>query len=271
MVDEYKNIGEILSRKRAELNKELEQISEEIKVSLEYLKAIERGDFKALPSVIYYKLFVRAYAQELGLDGNQLLEEHEIEDHSTEKPELDGNGKQGEVKKRRRPESETPLLKIGIFLAIIVIIAFAIIIIFVPRSNQEIETGDSDQADEVIETLPDSQSILAEDTTPVQDTTPVVELPMKLDVYIPGDSSWLVVAADGDTVLGNTLYTGARRSYTADYRFLITMGNPYSVELRINDTLLRDISNGGKVVKGFEINRLNKEDLFYNPEDSLAQ
>ncbi len=270
MADEYKNIGEILSRKRTELKKELEQISEEIKVSQEYLRAIEEGDFKALPSIIYYKLFVRAYAQELGLDGNQLLEEHDIVDHSAEKIEAEDPGKKVEPKKRRRPESETPLLKIGLILAILVIIVFIIILVFVPHNNNESESSDLNRSQEAVENILDTLPISANDTTNMEESKPAEELPMRLSV-LAKDSCWIMVAADGDTVLKNTLQGGARRNYTADYRFLISMGNPNNIELRINDTLLKNISDRGGVVKGFEINRQNKSGLFEIPEDSLAQ
>ena len=271
MPDEYKDIGNKLGQKRKELGKEIDEISEIIKVSSEYLKAIEKGDFKALPSIVYYKLFVRSYAQELGLDGNQLLEQFEIEDESVEGDDGSVSEKKTAVKKRRRPESETPLLKIGIILAIIVIIAFIIIIMLVPHNDKIGRTGNVEENIDTIESNPDSQSLLMQNVAPPEDSTPQpVELPMRLSIFIK-DSCWIMVAADGDTVLKNTLQSGARRSYTADYRFLISMGNPYNVDLKINDMLLRDISNQGRVVKGFEINRLNKADLFYIPEDSLAE
>ncbi len=270
MPDDYKDIGNKLRQKRKELGKEIDEISEVIKVSSEYLKAIENGDFKALPSTVYYKLFVRSYAQELGLDGNQLLEQFEIEDESVEGDDESVSEKKSAVKKRRRPESETPLLKIGIILAVVVIIVFIIIIILVPREEKKAGTGDLGQTIEKAEIIPDSHSVSLNDTTSVEDTAASIEPPMTLSIFIK-DSCWIMVAADGDTVLKNTLQSGARRSYTADYRFLISMGNPYNVDLKINDTLLRDISNRGRVVKGFEINRLNKADLFYIPEDSLVQ
>jgi len=270
MPDKYIEIGNSLRKKRIELGKELEEISEAIKVSTEYLKAIESGNFKTLPSIVYFKLFVRSYAQEMGIDGNKLLEEFDDADEALDSEDKFISDKQKPVIKRSRPENETPLLKIGLILAIVVIIVFAAIIIFVPREEQESETGDLGQTDGVTEINSDSQSVLIGDTTALEETAPEVNVPMRLGILIK-DSCWIVVAADGDTVLENTLQSGIRKSYTADYRFLISIGNPYNVELRINDTLLRDFSNQGRVVKGFEINRLNKADLFYIPEDSLVE
>jgi len=271
MADEYKKIGETLGRKRVELQKEFEEISEIIKVSPEYLKAIESGDVKALPSIIYYKLFVRAYAQELGLDGNKLLEEYEIEDKSVERNGETDEVKNEDVKNRRRPESETPLLKIGIILAAIVIVVFALIIILVPSDDNNGEPDDMERTEEVTEPVQDTQAVITDKKAVVEESIPVENLPMRLGLLVTKDSCWIAVAADGDTVLENVLHRGARRNYTADYRFQVSMGNPYNVELRINDTLLKDISNKSGVIKGFEINRLNKSDLFYIPEDSLAQ
>ncbi len=271
MQDEYINIGNKLSQRRKELGKELDEISEMIKVSAEYLKAIEKGDFEALPSVVYYKLFVRSYAQELGLDGNQLLEEFEVNDESVEADENSASEKKDDIKRRRRPESETPLLKIGLILGLVVIIVFVIIIIFVPSGDKKPETAALGQNIDTVENIADNQAVPVEDTTTSENSAPLpVELPMKLGITI-NETSWTLVIADGDTVLNHNLETGSTRSYNADYRFVISMGNPYGVELKINDTLLRDISVRGRPVKGLEINRLNKADYFYIPEDSLAE
>jgi len=271
MPDEYLNIGDKLSQKRKELGKELTNISEVIKVSVEYLKAIEKGDFKSLPSIVYYKLFVRAYAQELDLDGNQLLEQFEVDDESVESDEGTLSEKKEVNKKRSRPESETPLLKIGLILALVVIAVFVIIIMFVPHGEEETVATESTQYTDPVKIVPDEQSDSKEDTISTEDNTPPPEkLPMKLDISI-NETSWTLVVADGDTVLNNNLETGSTRSYSADYRFVISMGNPYGVELKINDTLLMDISVSGRPVKGMEINRLNKADYFHLPEDSLVE
>lgn len=60
-------IGAIFSEERKRKNLTLEEISKATKIREEFLAAIEKGDFKALPSSAYAYGFVRNYAKFLGL------------------------------------------------------------------------------------------------------------------------------------------------------------------------------------------------------------
>ena len=52
----------------------LEEIQDRTKINIKYLEAIEQGDFKILP-VPYLRLFLRAYAEEIGGDSQRALEQ----------------------------------------------------------------------------------------------------------------------------------------------------------------------------------------------------
>ena len=60
-------IGATFSEERKRKNLTLEEISKATKIREEFLRAIEKGDFKALPSSTYAYGFVRNYAKFLGL------------------------------------------------------------------------------------------------------------------------------------------------------------------------------------------------------------
>ena len=68
MSDKYVEIGEILAAARREQGKTLKDASESTKIMENYLTAIETGDPGSLPSVAYFLLFARSYAQYLGID-----------------------------------------------------------------------------------------------------------------------------------------------------------------------------------------------------------
>ncbi|HIA79696.1 MAG TPA: DUF4115 domain-containing protein, partial [Candidatus Marinimicrobia bacterium] len=53
---------------------ELEELESRTKINKKYLKAIEVGDFEILP-VPYLRLFLRAYAEEIGGDSQRALEQ----------------------------------------------------------------------------------------------------------------------------------------------------------------------------------------------------
>lgn len=68
-------IGETLRRERLRRNLDLQQISRELKISLQLLEAIEAEDFGKLPGAIFAKSFVRQYARLLGLDDEEMASE----------------------------------------------------------------------------------------------------------------------------------------------------------------------------------------------------
>ncbi len=61
---------------------EIQEIAEYTKINPKYLHAIESGDFKMLPNV-YMRLFLRSYAQFIGADTEQALDDYEL--HTTGK------------------------------------------------------------------------------------------------------------------------------------------------------------------------------------------
>jgi cytoskeleton protein RodZ len=61
-------VGETLRRERQKRNLELEQISQELKISTRFLQAIESDQYDKLPGGVFAKSFVRQYARLLGLD-----------------------------------------------------------------------------------------------------------------------------------------------------------------------------------------------------------
>jgi cytoskeletal protein RodZ len=53
----------------------LRQIASSTKISMLVLEALERNDFSKLPGGIFSRAFIRSYAQEVGVDPEQLVEE----------------------------------------------------------------------------------------------------------------------------------------------------------------------------------------------------
>jgi transcriptional regulator with XRE-family HTH domain len=71
--DKENPIGSMLRYYREQKKLDLGKISEELKVRLEYLKAMEQGRFDLLPSGFYRKSFLKAYAEYLKIDSDQML------------------------------------------------------------------------------------------------------------------------------------------------------------------------------------------------------
>ena len=79
--------GRYLKTARLEKGIDLEIISKETKIGLDTLESIENDDHTRLPSEVYVKGFIRAYAQAIGADANEAIERYvsriRIREHST--------------------------------------------------------------------------------------------------------------------------------------------------------------------------------------------
>ena len=66
-------LGTRLKQAREALGLPLKDIADRTKISVTALEALERNDLSRLPGGIFGRAFVRAYAAELGLDGDQTV------------------------------------------------------------------------------------------------------------------------------------------------------------------------------------------------------
>lgn len=72
IVDE--NLGEILKQTREEKNISLEKLAKAAKINIEYLQALENGEYYKLPKGVYGKNFLREYCFYLKLNFKKMLE-----------------------------------------------------------------------------------------------------------------------------------------------------------------------------------------------------
>src|SRR5256712_8925618 len=70
------SIGEKLRLAREARGIVLRDISEQTRISIRYLEAIEKDDFRRLPGGIFNRSFIRAYAKFIGYDENNALEDY---------------------------------------------------------------------------------------------------------------------------------------------------------------------------------------------------
>jgi hypothetical protein len=71
--DKDNPIGSLLHYHREKRKLDLERISEDLRIRQDYLEAMEEGQFDLLPTGIYRRSFVKAYAEYLKLDPDNVL------------------------------------------------------------------------------------------------------------------------------------------------------------------------------------------------------
>jgi cytoskeletal protein RodZ len=70
------SIGEKLRLARETRGIALRDISDQTRISMRYLEAIESDDYRRLPGGIFNRSFIRAYAKFIGYDENQAIEDY---------------------------------------------------------------------------------------------------------------------------------------------------------------------------------------------------
>jgi cytoskeletal protein RodZ len=237
-------IGARLKEAREEKNISLDSLQETTKIQKRYLIAIEEGNLQILPGKFYARAFIKEYANAVGLDPNELLEEYKEEVPKTEDESEVQYSRMQRTRKDSSPEKNNSifslmptiiviLLVIGIFFAAWYFIQLTMsddetdspeeqndneIIINNPEKNTD-DNGDADQeeAEDTEDTNEESNeetdeeaseaelSIVDEETSGTNST---------FDLNDAGDEVTLTLVSNGNTWLdveneaGESLYSG---------------------------------------------------------------
>ena len=68
-----KTCGQLLKRARLEKGFSVKKVAEGTKIRPQYLRALEKDDYSALPSIISTKGFIKNYADFLGMESKDVL------------------------------------------------------------------------------------------------------------------------------------------------------------------------------------------------------
>ncbi|MCB2081374.1 MAG: helix-turn-helix domain-containing protein [Hyphomicrobiales bacterium] len=70
------SIGSYLEECRKAVKKSVDDVSEETRIRVQYIHAIDRGDFLQLPGEVYTKAYLRSYARYVGADGDHIIQQY---------------------------------------------------------------------------------------------------------------------------------------------------------------------------------------------------
>lgn len=85
MGEKLNEVGQKLQLFRENLGMDVEEIAQRLKISSEYLRALEAGDVKRLPESVYVTGYITGYARIVGLPSEELVkayrEDHDVKLH----------------------------------------------------------------------------------------------------------------------------------------------------------------------------------------------
>ncbi|HMA62542.1 MAG TPA: helix-turn-helix transcriptional regulator [bacterium] len=255
-----------LKQKRQELGYNLEQISENTKIDIKFLRAIEEGDFEILPST-YIKLFLKSYAEELGINAQEILEQFDKYKFTA-----------GLDEKPQKPEqsSDTTVNKLSITpgtnkknlttIAIIIVVFFVIIFFLkkainsgggqesdtmplnvseIPIEEEKVDTTREEEAEKSTpRDLPDT--IITENQEETSETISSDSLLLEATFQ---DTCWMNVIIDNSDTLDAIYIEDNQEEWLAANNFVIKIGKPEAIEsLNLNGRDLGPVGNDTPVI-----------------------
>lgn len=231
-------LGSDLRSLREERRLTLSQMAELTKIQPRSLAAIEDGNLHQLPEPVYIRGFIKRYAEELGLDGEQYAREFPMG-----LTEQDGHNWKSSPAAQLRP--------VHLYVAYILLIVTAVsgLSHLLSRSSQTVTADSPLESTVPVSPAPASPTLpqtLAPSTAPAANASGATQKPVKVDVVLTAQS-WLRVEVDGKTEFQGMLNEGTQRTWSADSQLTVRAGNAGGVMLAYNNGQASPMGQPGTV------------------------
>lgn len=258
--------GEELKRHRLLREVSLESIASATKISVRHLQALERGDLPRLPAPVFTRGFIRAYADFLGLDPEEMVNAYLSEFG------MSGRAQQPEARATRVPSKG--LLILAIVAAVVAALIAAGIwrhahrprpapvrssalppvslsprIRLVPAASETASPPRTTAADASLPPVPAAPSPPARGDAP---PAPASGGPLSLSIRLDADC-WGEIVGDDRKLFSGTFRRGDERTFEARRAFRLTFGNAGAVRASVNGRALPPLGKPGEVVRNIRI------------------
>lgn len=249
---ELASFGEELRREREIRGISLKEIADATKISKRFLEALERNDHRALPAPVFTRGFVREYSRYVGLNAEEMVNRYNFaaaNDDRIEKPPQVEKYPQTPV----RDISPKPPRKRGIppvyarvdrnlIAAVFIAVALAAVAYWAVQHRR-------DSANEAA--AEPATAVTATPTpAPAPPPKPVADdATLRLAVEVL-DNAWVVLEADGKTIVNEELHRGDTRTYEASEAFRFrNIGNAAGLRLTLNGAVVPPLGADGEVIR----------------------
>lgn len=242
-----------LKELRESQNIDLDEIHSRTKINMEYLIAIENGQFDVLP-LPYVRLFMRAYVTEIGGNAEEALHQldifqgRKVGKRLTRKTEkIEPNTTQKEAASKSLPQSRPPtkvredLIKGGLLLIVFLFAIFIISKINEERSPATIENGEIvfiENPDAVTDDQLVNDYVEAVSHTVAMPVVP----PLKLKI-VTAERIWYRMAADTAAVQSGILPPGEEKSLTFENKINVRLNQTTGTTLYINGMEVEELGD----------------------------
>jgi cytoskeletal protein RodZ len=253
--------SEELRKEREARQLTLSDISQQTRIHIKYLQAIEQGAFDVLPQT-YVRAFIKAYAEAVGMNTTDALKRYDI--HSTPEHRSETAETRNEAMLSVRPEAanrelqQEKRVRIATFSVIgavaAIVLAFYLLNYFdtvLPTQTVK-ETAFQEVVKEQEQVLPPAA---AADTADTVKTAPApLPKPDSLVLRIvASDSVWITIIRDSMAPRSGYMLKGRYRTYIAKKAFSISISDAGSIRLLLNGKEIPPFGDRGKRVRNARI------------------
>ncbi|MBT2681426.1 DUF4115 domain-containing protein [Bacillus sp. ISL-35] len=198
-------LGIILKEAREAKGLSLDELQSITKIQKRYLLGIEEGNYSMMPGKFYVRAFIKQYAEAVGLDPDELFEQHKSEIPSTYNEELPEQLSRVQSRKSLSPETSkvlNVLPKILIVIFIIGAIALVWYLIVKNAGDDAGQTANTNKSQPIVEEPAGSADDSADEGTSESDA-PAEEKPAEEEAKPETPEQELTVASNTGS---NTVY-----------------------------------------------------------------
>jgi cytoskeleton protein RodZ len=253
-----RTVGARLRAAREKRGVSLRQIANSTRISVMSLEALERSDLSRLPGGIFTRSFIRAYAQEVGLDPDRT-----IQDFIAELPpeSAAATAHPAAVEDPEKLESDRKAVATAIRLVLVSLPIAALVIYYgmhhrapaVSAPPSSVETPDSTQT----APEPAAPAVASSAAPPAPSSEPPPPPPTRaaapqpsgltMEIAPTGDC-WVSATADGEPTFSGLMHAGDKRQITAREEISLNVGDAGAFGYKLNGKEGRPFGAPGEVV-----------------------
>ena len=228
------SLGAFLRSKREERGIALEEMAEKTRIPLRYLSALEEDRLDALPGKVYERLFIRTYADLVGINVEELGRQFKEIQNTLE------------LKVRPEDERRSPFLKRGIYALGFLTVALVAALIFFRREPEQPARPEPEAIPNLVPAQASDSFIPQLPAAPLQ----LQSLSLELETT---ESNWVKISADDKTVFEAELQPGEKKTFAAEQRLKLTLGRAWGAQLRVNGQRLKKLGREGATLRNYEL------------------
>ncbi|HEY7818372.1 MAG TPA: RodZ domain-containing protein [Vicinamibacteria bacterium] len=253
------SLSERLRRERELRGISLQQISEETRIGVRFLEALEEDRLDIIPGEFYRRSYLRAYTRYLGLDEDRALN---VYDYSR-KDRSSGAEPSDESHHAASFRSLPPWVK---WAGAVIGLALPLVLLFRPMPSPDagiapLSAAATDPSPPVERPAPlHDPAALDLAPSPFAPETSRDDGKLRLVLSVE-ESCWLEIVADGEVVISGLKDQGFHQEVTALRELRLWLGNAGGVKLLLNDRPAIPLGRPGQVRKDLTITLDNYRDF----------